>query len=66
MAFRGHHIPAGILDRKLNELLADSGNPHCTTVCLGLQRLVPVCGLSCRFIREEERLFPHGTQHQAV
>jgi hypothetical protein len=21
-AFRGHHIPAGILDRKLNEVLA--------------------------------------------
>jgi hypothetical protein len=27
-AFRGHHIPAGILDRKLNECLAQTQGTH--------------------------------------
>jgi hypothetical protein len=27
-AFRGHHIPAGILDRKLNEFLALTQGTH--------------------------------------
>jgi hypothetical protein len=28
IAFRGHHIPAGILDRKLNEFLALNQGTH--------------------------------------
>ena len=39
-AFRGHHIPAGIMDRKLNEFLALT---QATGQCCSMPRLLMIC-----------------------
>jgi hypothetical protein len=47
-AFRAHHIPEGLIERKLNEFLTLTlGNPHSSAICTGLQSPMLVCGLSC-------------------
>jgi hypothetical protein len=66
-AFRGHHIPAGILDRKLNEFLALTQGTH--TVLQYAQAFNDLCQYAGYHADSDEKkrdYFHRGTQQQAA
>jgi hypothetical protein len=63
--FRAHHIPEGLIERKLNEFLAlTQGIRTVMQYAQAFNHLCLVCGLSCKHRCQEARLFPSWPEHQ--
>jgi hypothetical protein len=66
-AFRGHHILAGILDRKLNEFLAlNQGTRTVLQYARAFNDLCQYAGYHADSDEKNERPLPQGSQHQVA